>query len=121
MNQVVMVGRLVKDPEIKESEDGKAHSNITLAVQRHYKNADGIYETDFVDCVLWDTTASTTAEYCRKGDIIGVKGRLQTSEYENSNGEKRKATQVVAERITFLQSKAKTEEVEKDNSDDMEM
>ena len=78
LNQVVLVGRLTKDLEKKELEDGKKVLNMTLAIPRSYKNADGVYETDFVDCTLWNQIAETTSEYCKKGDILGVKGRLQT-------------------------------------------
>lgn len=118
LNQFVGVGRLVAAPEVKETEDGKQVSNITIAVPRAYKNADGEYETDFVDVVLWNGIAENTAEYCHKGDIIGVKGRIQTSNYETENGEKRKSTQIIAEKITFLSSnKEKTNDEEKSNSD----
>ena len=121
LNQVVMVGRLTRDPEVKESEDGKKYSNITLAVQRGYKNADGVYDTDFVDCILWNGVASNTAEYCHKGDVIGVKGRIQVSNYEK-DGENRKRTEVVAEKLSFLSSsKEKNDGLEEDNSNDMEM
>ena len=81
LNQFVGVGRLVGTPEVKETEDGKKVSNITIAVPRSYKNAEGVYDTDFVDVVLWDGVASNTAEYCHKGDIIGVKGRIETSSF----------------------------------------
>ena len=122
LNQFVGVGRLVGTPEVKETEDGKKVSNITIAVPRSYKNAEGVYDTDFVDVVLWDGVASNTAEYCHKGDIIGVKGRIQTNNYETEDEEKRKSTQIVAEKITFLSSnKEKDDEVEKDSSDEMEM
>jgi single-strand DNA-binding protein len=104
MNQIVMVGRLVSDPTIKENEDGKKVTNITLAVQRPYKNGDGEYETDFIDCVLWNGIAENTSEYCHRGDIVGIKGRIQNNNYE-INGEKRKSTVVIAERVTFLTSK----------------
>lgn len=110
MNQVMLVGRLVDKVEIKESENGKKVANITLAVPRSYKNADGIYETDFVECVLWEAIAQNTSEYCQKGDMIGVKGRIETSTYEDENGEKRKITQVMVERLTFLSSKPKSDE-----------
>ena len=121
LNQVIIAGRLTREPEVRESENGKRYSNVTVAVPRSYKNADGVYETDFVDCVLWDGVASTTAEYCHKGDVIGVKGRIQTSDYETEEGEKKKSTQIIAEKITFLSSKSKDIEDEKNNSDDMEM
>lgn len=121
MNQIVIVGRLTKDPEVVKSEDGKERSQITLAVPRSYKNADGEYDTDFVDCVLWGGVAENTAEYCKKGDLIGLKGRIQTSNYETEDGEKRKSTQIVAEKITYLASrKEKEEDIEKSN-DDLDM
>ena len=81
LNQMVLVGRLVSDPEVKTLEDGKSVSNITLAIPRSYKNENGEYETDFIDCTLWKGVAENTAEYCRKGDVIGVKGRLQSNTY----------------------------------------
>lgn len=109
LNQVVVVGRLVKTPEIKEMEDGKKRTSITLAVPRCYKNVNGEYETDFISCTLWDNVASNTVEYCEKGDIIGVKGRLQTNSYEK-DGEKRIAINVVAEKVTFLTTKSRDQE-----------
>lgn len=71
LNQVVFVGRLVRDPELKESEGGNKFTNITVAVPRSYKNVDGEYDTDFIDCRLWTGVAENTAEYCKKGDLIG--------------------------------------------------
>lgn len=109
LNQVIMVGRLVKNPEIKELESGKKVSNITIAVPRSYKNLNGEYETDFIDCVLWEAIAQQTTEYCYKGDLIGVKGRLQTRNIEKEDGTKEKITEVVAEKITFLSSKKENE------------
>lgn len=116
MNNYMCVGRLVADPEVKETESGKSYSNITIAVPRSYKNADGEYETDFLDCTLWDTVAKTTTEYCKKGDMVAVRGRLETRIYETDSGEKRKATNIVAEKISFLQSnpKEKTNDPELD-------
>ena len=108
LNQMVLVGRLVSDPEVKTLEDGKSVSNITLAIPRSYKNENGEYETDFIDCTLWKGVAENTAEYCRKGDVIGVKGRLQSSTYEDKEtGNIRKRMDVVAEKVTFLSGKSK--------------
>ena len=122
LNQFVGVGRLVAEPSAKEVEDGKKVSNITIAVPRSYKNENGEYDTDFVDVVLWNGIAENTAEYCHKGDIIGVKGRIQTSNYETEDGEKRKSTQIVAEKITFLSSsKDKKDDLETTKDDDMDM
>lgn len=113
LNQTVLVGRLVSDPEIKESEGEKKYANITLAVPRSYKNEDGEYETDFIDVRLWNGVAENTAEYCKKGDLIGAKGRIQTREVEKEDGTKSKITEVIAEKITFLSSKPREHEQER--------
>lgn len=104
LNQIVLVGRLVKDIEVEELESGKRVVNAVLAVPRNFKNSEGEYDTDFIDVVIWNSIADNTAEYCHKGDIIGIKGRLETNNYETENGEKRKSTQVIAEKVTFLSS-----------------
>lgn len=104
LNQVVMVGRLTSSPEIVNAGEDKEKSQITIAIPRSYKNADGEYETDFVDCILLGGIAINTAEYCKKGDLIGVKGRIQTNNFESNDGNKRKITQVIAEKTTFLSS-----------------
>lgn len=108
LNQVVFVGRLTSDPEIKETENENKYSKLTIAVPRSFKNADGVYETDFIPIDLWNNIAENTAEYCKKGDIIGVKGRLQVDSFEK-DGEKRNVLKVTAEKVTFLSSKAKEE------------
>ena len=108
LNQVVLVGRLTKNVEIEEKGDKKL-ANITLAIPRSYKNSDGEYESDFIDCVLWQAVAEDTAEYCHKGDIVGVKGRLQSSSYEKENGDKIFKTEVIAEKLTFLSSRKEKE------------
>ena len=104
LNQVVMVGRLVGNPILEENQNGNKVCIITLAVPRSFKNDEGIYETDFIKCTLWNDIAEKTAEYCDKGDLIGVKGRLETSVYEKENGEKYRITSVVAEKVSFLSS-----------------
>ena len=111
LNQAVLVGRIVKEPELKTTESGKKVSNITLAVPRSFKNSNGEYDTDFINCVLWKGVAESTATYCKKGDLIGVKGRIQSREYTNSEDEKKHIIEVVAEKVTFLSSK-KQEEAE---------
>ncbi len=104
LNQIVIVGRLVKDPELRETETGKKVTNITLAVPRSYKNVNGEYDTDFIDCTLWTGVAENTSEYCKKGDLLGVKGRVQTRSYEKDD-DKKYVTEVIAEKVTFLTSK----------------
>lgn len=103
LNQTILVGRITKDPEITSTENGKKRTSITLAVNRGYKNTEGIYETDFINCVLWNGIAESTCEYCKKGDIVGIKGRIQTSVYE-VEGITKYNTEVIAEKVTFLSS-----------------
>lgn len=104
LNQVVLAGRLVADPEITTTENNKKMTIITVAVPRAYKNMEGSYDTDFIKCVLWAGIAETTCEYCKKGDIVGVKGRIQVISYEKDN-EKKYSMEVVAEKVSFLSSK----------------
>ena len=95
LNQTVIVGRLVRDPELYETENGNKVTNITLAVPRSYKNVNGEYDTDFVPCVLWKGVAENTVEYCRKGDLLGVKGHVQTRDIEVDEDVKRKLVEIV--------------------------
>ena len=106
LNQVILVGRLVKTPEVLENENGTKRSIITLAVPRNFKNIHGEYETDFIDCVLWQGVAENTKDYCTKGDILGVRGRIQTSVYEKNDSKVYKK-EVIAEKVSFLSSKSK--------------
>lgn len=99
LNQLVLVGRLTNDIEVKEVENKKV-STIVLAIPRPFKNAEGEYETDFIPCTIWNDIAETTSEYCKKGDIIGVKGRVESKDNN---------IHIVAEKITFLSSKKEGE------------
>ena len=121
MNNFWGVGRLVAEPEMKESENGKKYLNFTIAVPRSCKNADGVYDTDFLDVVTFGQIADSTAEYCKKGDLIGIKGRVETSVYETESGEKKKSTQIIADRISFLCSKQKDQESVKESEDDLDI
>lgn len=106
LNQIVLVGRLVKNPELRVTDTGKKMTTITLAVPRNYKNSNGEYDTDFLDCTLWTGVAENTTEYCQSGDMLGVKGRIQTRLIENEDGSRTKKTEIVAEKVTFLASSA---------------
>ncbi len=107
MNYICLVGRLVANPTLEETETEQKYSKITIAVPRQYKNMEGIYETDFIDIALYNNTAERTVEYCQKGDLVGIKGRLETNYYENENGEKKKSMIVIADKLTFLSSMKK--------------
>ncbi len=106
LNQVVLVGRLVKDAELKELENGKKVTTIVLAVPRSFKNMNGIYDTDFIECILWEHIAQNTTEYCHKGDLLAIKGRLQSKSIEIDE-KKMTKLEVVAEKVTFLSSRTK--------------
>lgn len=115
LNQIVLVGRLVKTPELKMTESGRKISRITLAVPRNYKNTSGEYETDFLDCTLWTNVAENTSEYCQKGDMLGVKGRIETRIIKADDGSKKKRTEIIAERVTFLAQSPNKKEQNKNN------
>lgn len=105
LNQTVLVGRLVKDPELRETDSGNKVTNITLAVPRNYKNINGEYDTDFISCVLWKGIAENTATYVKRGDLVGIKGHIQSRNIELDNDVKKSVVEVVAEKVTFLSSK----------------
>lgn len=121
LNQVILVGRLVRNPELQITDTGKKRSSITLAVSRGYKNQNGEYDTDFLDCTLWTGIAENTHEYCKSGDVIGVKGRLQTWMLENEDGTKSKRMEIIAEKVTFLSSSRSGQIVEHNDDDDVDV
>lgn len=116
LNQVVLVGRIVKTPELRVTETGKKTATVTLAVPRNYKNMNGEYDTDFLDCTLWTNIAENTTEYCQTGDMVGVKGRIQTRVIQNEDGSKKKKTEIVAEKVTFLAQSPNNKEMSEEKS-----
>lgn len=103
-NLVYLIGRLVSDPELKKTESSKDYATITIAVQRPFKNSDGIYESDFIRCNLWAGIANNVNEYCKKGDLVGIKGRIQVRSYEE-NDETKYITEIIVDKVSFLSSK----------------
>ena len=117
-NKVFLIGRVVKDPTIDTTENGNKRVYSTIAVPRSYKNSEGMYDTDFVDFIAWGNIAENYSEYCKKGDLIGIEGKVETNTYETEDGEKKKSTQIVADSISFLSSvKEKNSDVEKSEDD----
>jgi len=108
LNNVNLIGRFTRDPEFKRTPSGTTVTNGNIAVARNFKNAKGEYEADFINIVAWRNTAVLIAKYFKKGDMIGITGRIQTRNYEK-DGRKVYVTEVVAENITFLQNKKKDE------------
>ncbi len=103
INRVVLIGRLTRDPELRYTPNaGVAVVNFTLAVDRPFTNQQGERETDFVNIVVWRKQAENCANYLQKGSLAGVDGRLQIRSYDDSQGIRRKAAEVVADNVRFL-------------------
>ena len=102
LNQIVIVGRLSKTPEIMKNQDGSKFTILSLAVPRSFKNDEGVYETDFIDCTVTGTVAEQTCTYCKNGDLVGVKGRMQNLNHTAQ-------LQIVVEKVSFLSSKSNEE------------
>lgn len=105
INNVILVGRLTKDPDLRYTGNGTAVASFTLAVNRDFKNNDGQQEADFINCVIWRKSAETLANTVKKGHQIGVVGRVQTRSYDNQQGQKVYVTEVVAERFNYLEKR----------------
>jgi len=107
LNSTNLVGRVVRDPEIRKTKGNKSFSAITIAVTRSFKNqATNEYDADFIDVMVWSTAAENVAKYCGKGSIVSVKGRLVNRKYEISEDKSVITTGVIAERIGFILTKA---------------
>ena len=109
LNYVTIIGRIVDDLKIDETETGTRHLKLMLAVPRNHKNMSGIYETDFIPCHLWKNIADNVKEYCVKGDLIALKGRIEstvtTDDGKNYDKNKKINLIVVAESVSFLSNK----------------
>lgn len=105
LNRVVIVGRLTRDPDLRYTQSGIAVANFNVAANRPFKNAEGEQEADFINCVIWRKPAENLANYMKKGSLIGVDGRIQTSSYEGQDGKRVYTTEVLAESVQFLEPK----------------
>lgn len=105
LNNVSLVGRLTKDAELKYTPSNQAVATFTLAVNRNYKSQNGEREADFINCVIWRQQAENLANWCKKGALIGITGRIQTRSYENQQGQRVYVTEVVAEQFQLLESR----------------
>lgn len=105
INNIVLVGRLTKDPDLRYTTSGTGVATFTLAVNRNFTSADGTREADFINCVIWRKPAEILANYAKKGVLIGVTGRIQTRSYDNQQGQKVYVTEVVADNFQLLESK----------------
>lgn len=105
LNSVIIMGRLTRDTEMRRTQNGTAAASLTLACDRDFKPKSGEKETDFIDVVVWGKTAEFAANYFTKGRMVIVEGRLQVRGWQDKDGNKRKSTEVVADRMYFGDSK----------------
>ena len=108
INNVVLMGRLVATPELRSTGTGKSVASLRLAVDRDFVRAGEQRQADFIDCIAWGTTAEFITRYFQKGSMIAVTGNIQTRNYEDKNGNKRKAVEVVVDTASFCGSKAES-------------
>lgn len=116
INNVVLVGRLTKDADLRYTANGTGVATFTLAVNRNFTNQDGNRDADFINCVIWRKSAETLANYARKGTLLGVTGRIQTRNYENQQGQRVYVTEVVAEGFQLLESRNTNEQRQNDDT-----
>ena len=108
INRVVMVGRMTRDPELRRTGNGAAVTSFTLALNRNYNSADG-QQADYISCVVWNKVAENVAQYCSKGSLVGVEGRLRSRTYDNAQGQRVYVTEVVCDSVQFLETRAQRE------------
>ena len=106
MNKAILVGRLTRDPELRTTAGGVSVCSFSIAVNRRFRNAEGNYDADFINCVAWRQQAEFLAKYFAKGRMVGVVGSIQTRNYDNKDGQKVYVTEVAADEIHFVDSKA---------------
>ncbi len=105
INNVVLIGRLTRDVELRYTPSNIAVATFNLAVNRNFKNQDGEREADFINCVMWQKSAENLANWTRKGMLIGITGRIQTRSYENQQGQRVYVTEVVADSFQVLEKR----------------
>lgn len=105
MNKAILVGRLTRDPELRTTASGVSVCTFTVAVNRRFKNAEGGYDADFINCVAWRQQAELLAKYFTKGRMVGVVGSIQTRSYDNKDGAKVYVTEVSVDEVHFVESK----------------
>lgn len=108
INNVTLVGRITRDPELRYTPQNQAVATFSLAVNRQFKNANGEREADFINCVIWRQQAENLVNWAKKGALIGITGRIQTRNYENQQGQRVYVTEVVADSFQMLESRKET-------------
>ena len=106
INNVVLVGRMTRDAELRMTQSNTAVASFTLAVNRPFKNQNGEREADFINCVIWRQAAENLANWCKKGALVGITGNIQTRNYENQQGQRVYVTEVLANNFQLLESRS---------------
>jgi single-strand DNA-binding protein len=120
LNNVVIMGRLTRDPELRRTQSGTAVTSFTMAVDRDFKSQSGEKETDFIDVVAWRNTGEFAAKYLAKGRMAAVEGRIQVRDWQDKDGNRRKSVEVVADNVYFADSKRDSKPQESRTVDDQE-
>lgn len=107
LNQVALVGRMTKDPQLREVSKDRVQSSFILAVNRHFRNARGEMEADFILCTLWGKLAENTVKHCGKGSLVSVSGRIQSRSFEREDKSRVYVTEVIADRVQFIATKSR--------------
>lgn len=105
INNVTLVGRLTRDPELRYTPSNIAITTFNMAVNRNFKNQDGNREADFINCMIWRQQAENFANWVKKGNLVGITGRIQTRSYENQQGQRVYVTEVVADTFQSLEKR----------------
>lgn len=105
INNVVLIGRLTRDVDLRYTPQNQAVGQFTLAVNRNFKNQNGEYDADFINCVMWRQQAENFANWVKKGNLVGITGRIQTRNYEGTDGKRVYVTEVVAESFQLLEKR----------------
>lgn len=119
MNKVLLVGRLTAKPELRYTASNTPYTRFSVAVNRTFANANGERETDFINVVVWRKQAENVCNYLNKGSLVSVEGRLQTGSYTDKDGNKKYTTDVAADNVQFLESKAQSQSRATDDSSQM--
>lgn len=117
MNKVVLIGRLTADPELRYTTSDKAYTRFTIAVNRNFKNESGESDADFISVVAWDKRAEVICKYVKKGNRLGIVGRIQTGSYEKEDGSRGYLTDVIVSELEFLENKSKDDRPAPDYSE----
>ncbi|MBO5095736.1 MAG: single-stranded DNA-binding protein [Bacilli bacterium] len=114
LNQTLLIGRIVAEPELRETSTGKKVSSVRLAIPKPYRNEAGVYETDYIECTMWNNKAERASDHLKTGDLVLVSARIQTYTNEKTN---QKSLELVAENISFLSKSKKAIEQELSQED----